>query len=188
MLAVTRAGFLTVTEPYGPGSKRVSLTVDGRDALHLWRVYRPAPAEKTPSMDREPLASLLGGELASYRRRVADEEGKRRAVEREALFAALAELRAWEERTERAWDAWARVQGIRHRLGRMAPAGWVPTGEEIAEHRLDPDVVAELRAAAVRPTPRPQLPEPVRPAPKSPPPPPTLAPAPVEQLGLFDAA
>ncbi|MFF4796368.1 hypothetical protein ACFY2M_43635 [Streptomyces sp. NPDC001276] len=45
------------------------------------------------------------------------------------------------------------MQGITYRLGRHVPAGWVPTAVEIAEQRLDPEVVAELRAEAVRPTP-----------------------------------
>ncbi|MFF4830195.1 hypothetical protein [Streptomyces sp. NPDC001312] len=51
------------------------------------------------------------------------------------------------------------MQGITYRLGRHVPAGWVPTAVEIAEQRLDPEVVAALRAEAVRPTPRPELPK-----------------------------
>ncbi|MEV5007309.1 hypothetical protein [Streptomyces sp. NPDC055692] len=181
------AGFLVITEPNGPGSKRVSVTADGRDALTLWRRWRPTPAAKDRKQDREPLRPLPGGEEATRRARALTEGDRHRRAERDALYAALDELHAWEERDERMWKSWATVQGITYRLGRHAPAGWVPTAEEIAEHRLDPEVVAELRAEAARPTPRPELPKaaPLRPVELPPLP---AAPDEAEQLSLFAPA
>ncbi|MEU0060738.1 hypothetical protein [Streptomyces sp. NPDC006334] len=49
------------------------------------------------------------------------------------------------------------MNGIRFRLQRR-PIGWAPTDEEIAEHGLDLQVVAELRADAENPQPKPELP------------------------------
>lgn len=182
-----KAGFLVVTEPFGPGYKRVSVTEDGRDALFLWRVYRPAPAVKDRKQEREPLRPLIGGVEATRRDRAAAEEERKRRAETEALYAAIEKLHAWEERDERLWKAWARVNGAEHRLGRRVPAGWVPTAEEIAEHHLDPDVVAELRAEAARPTPKPGLPKssPLRPLELPPLP---AVPDETEQLSLFGEA
>ncbi|MFE7214578.1 hypothetical protein ACFU93_32480 [Streptomyces sp. NPDC057611] len=181
------AGFLVITEPNGPGSKRVSVTADGRDALTLWRRWRPTPAMKDRKQDREPLRPLPGGEEATRRARALIEDDRQRRAERDALYAALDELRDWEERDERMWKAWATVQGITYRLGRNVPAGWVPTAEEVAEHRLDAEVVAELRAEAARPTPRPELPKapPLRPVELPPLP---AAPDETEQLSLFAPA
>ncbi|MFJ6561943.1 hypothetical protein ACIQMV_19195 [Streptomyces sp. NPDC091412] len=63
----------------------------------------------------------------------------------------------------------------------------MPTAEEVAEHRLDAEVVAELRAEAARPTPRPELPKasPLRPVELPPLP---AAPDETEQLSLFAPA
>ncbi|CAL9535885.1 hypothetical protein [Streptomyces sp. enrichment culture] len=179
-----KAGFLVIAEPYGPGSRRVSITADGRDALYLWRVYRPTPAEKNRKQEREPLRPLLAGEEATRRARVLAADDQQRRAGRKALYAALEALRAWEERDERMWNAWARVQDLTYRLGQSVPAGWVPTDDEIAEHGLDPAVVAELRAEAAHPTPKPKLPAsgPVRPLDLSPLPP---VPDETEQLSLF---
>lgn len=49
------------------------------------------------------------------------------------------------------------MNGIAYRT-RRRPTGWVPTEEEIAEHGLDAEVVAELRADAENPAPKPVLP------------------------------
>ncbi|MER6979638.1 hypothetical protein [Streptomyces carpinensis] len=79
------------------------------------------------------------------------------------------------------------MQGITFRLGRSVPAGWVPTDEEIAEHRLDAAVVDELRAEAARPTPKPGLPKaaPLRPVQPLPLP---AVPDETEQLSRFALA
>lgn len=179
-----KAGFLVVTEPYGPGSTRISATADGVEALRLWRVYRPAPAAKDRKEEREPLKPLIGGEYAARRDQAAAEDYRRRNAEREAMYAAFEELHAWEARDEARWKAWATVQGITHRLGRRVPAGWVPTAEEIERHRLDPDVVADLRAEAARPTPKPEIPAGTRARPLDLPPLPAV-PDEMEQLRAF---
>jgi hypothetical protein len=182
------AGLIVATEPFGPGSKRVSVTADGREALRLWRVYRPTPIPKGP-LDREALRPLLGGELDTNQRASTEESHALRLAEREAMYAAMEEVHAWEERDELLWGVWARVQGITHRLGRSRPAGWVPTDEEIAEHGIAADLVDELRAAAEGPTSRPELPKPSRLSPAlTPMPALTTAPDDVQQLDLFGVA
>ncbi|WTW95432.1 hypothetical protein OG216_19515 [Streptomycetaceae bacterium NBC_01309] len=181
---LVKGGFLVITEPYGPGSKRVALTADGRHALLLWRRWRPTPTPKNAKEERAPLHPLLGGEEASRRKRAAAEEQRKRDAERDVMYAALDELIAWEERDDRLWKVWATVQGITHRLGRRRPVGWMPTPEEIAEYNLDPAAVDELRAEAGCAVPKPELPRmsPLRPL--------DLPPLPAapsdEQLGLFD--
>ncbi|MFC5072872.1 hypothetical protein ACFPN0_15070 [Kitasatospora cinereorecta] len=184
---LVNAGFLVISEPYGTGYKRVSVTADGREALHLWRIYRPTPVMKGPRMDREALHPLLGGELATSQSAAADEQYRHRLAQREAMYAAMDELHAWEERDERLWNVWARVQDITHRLGRSRPVGWVPTDEEIEQHRIAPGLVAELRAEAGHPTPKPELPKTPMPRPSALPPL-TVAPDDVEQLDLFAEA
>ncbi|MFI9026340.1 hypothetical protein [Streptomyces sp. NPDC053560] len=183
---LVKAGFIVVDEPHGPGSKRVSLTRDGATALLLWRRWRPTPAVKDRKEEREPLRPLLGGEYANRQAIAETEADRQRQAETEALHAALEELREWEERDERLWGVWAKVQGITHRLGRKRPTDWVPTEEEIAEHRIAPELVAELYAAVGRPAPRPELPKTstsrpmeVRPL--------EAVPDEQEQLSLFDA-
>ncbi|WP_327123698.1 hypothetical protein [Streptomyces sp. NBC_01727] len=178
------AGFLVIAEPYGPGSKRVSVTTDGRDALLLWRRWQPTPVVKDRAQDREPLRPLLGGEEATRTSRALAEDQRKREADREVLYAAMDELHAWEDRDDRLWAAWANVQGITHRLGRQCPAGWVPTKEEIETHRLEPEVVAELRAEAGCPQVRPVLPKGSRLRLVELPPLPA-APDMVVQLGLF---
>ncbi|MGC5410457.1 hypothetical protein ACPXCX_43095, partial [Streptomyces sp. DT225] len=113
---------------------------------------------KDRHQEREPLRPLLGGRQAARASRAFTEFTKKLEAERAELYAAMEQLHAWEDRDARLWDAWARVNGITHRLGRNRPAAWVPTDEEIEQHRLDPDVVAELRADAECPQPRPELP------------------------------
>ncbi|WP_086859782.1 hypothetical protein [Streptomyces milbemycinicus] len=55
-------------------------------------------------------------------------------------------------------EAWATVNGLRYAYLLRLPQGWVPTEEQIAEYCLDPGVVAELRANAEAPEPKPELP------------------------------
>ncbi|MFF2612333.1 hypothetical protein [Kitasatospora sp. NPDC058046] len=74
------AGFLAITEPYGPGSKRISTTEDGRHALQLWRRWRPDPALK----ERAVLQPLIGGQEESGRKAAADQEAKDRFERRQA--------------------------------------------------------------------------------------------------------
>ncbi|MFF5968216.1 hypothetical protein ACFY64_31735 [Streptomyces collinus] len=182
-----KAGFIGISEPFGPGYRRVSMTADGRDALFLWNVYRPTPVEKDRKQEREDLKPLIGGETAARLADALAEDERRRRAERAALYAALDELHAWEDREEKRVEVWAKVQGFTHRLGRTPPAGWVPTDEEIAEHFLDPQVVDDLRAEAARPTPKPQLPK-SGPARLIKPDPLPLLPDATEQLSLFTEA
>ncbi|MFD6941334.1 hypothetical protein ACFWAP_34935 [Streptomyces goshikiensis] len=184
---LVKAGFIAVTQPYGTGYTRVATTQDGIDALLLWGIYRPTPVEKDRAQEREPLRPLLSGRYATSRAEAEAEDERRRKAEREALYAALEETHAWEERDTRLWNAWAKVQGITHRLGRSRPYGWAPTPEEAEEHGLDPATVAELlKEAGGQPTPKPKLPKttPARPLDVPPLPP---APPLSEQLGLFAA-
>ncbi|MEU2487080.1 hypothetical protein ABZ593_21035 [Streptomyces sp. NPDC012617] len=184
---LVKAGFISVTEPYVPGHKQVGLTVDGVQALFLWRVYRPAPAVKDRREEREPLRPLIGGEYAARRDQAAAEDRRRREAERAALYAALEEMHAWEAWEDTRWKVWSTIHGITHRLGRRVPPGWMPTAEEIEEHRLAPDLVASLHADALRPRPKPRLPKsaPARPLDVIPLP---AVPAEIEQLGLFAEA
>ncbi|WP_434593331.1 hypothetical protein [Streptomyces sp. A5-4] len=184
---LVKAGLLVITEPFGPGYKRVSITADGRDSLFLWRRYQPSPAVKDRKTEREPLRPLIGGEEATRRGRAFAEDQRKREVQREATYAAMDEPHEWEDRDERLWKVWATVQDITYRLGRPRPRGWVPTPEEIAEHRLDPDAVAELRAEASHPAPKPELPKTSRVRPLELPPLPA-APDEAEQLDLFGEA
>ncbi|MDX3345931.1 hypothetical protein PV387_39380 [Streptomyces sp. ME02-6987-2C] len=184
---LVKAGFVVVTEPFGAGHKRVSITADGRDALTLWRVYRPTPAVKDRKAEREPLRPLLDGEHAARHGRAAAQDDQRRAADAKAFRAAVEVRHAWEARQERLWKVWATVHGLTYRLGRTVPAGWVPTAEEIAEHRIALALVDELRAEAEHPAPEPELP-PMRfhgPAEIAPLP---AVPDEVEQLSLFTGA
>ncbi|MFZ3595080.1 hypothetical protein [Streptomyces sp. BH104] len=183
---LVKAGFITVDEPYSPGRKRVSLTADGRTALGLWRRWRPTPAVKDRREELEPLRPLLGGEFASRAAIAETEVDRRRQAEAEAMRAAIEELHAWEEWDNKLWNVWAQVQGITHRLGRRRPLGWVPTEQEIAEHRIEPELVGELRAAAGKLVPRPELPKTSKPRPACLPPI-KAAPYEQEQLGLWSA-
>ncbi|MEU7323373.1 hypothetical protein ABZ682_22900 [Streptomyces griseoviridis] len=184
---LVKAGFLTVTQPFGTGYTRVSITVDGRDALTLWRVYRPTPAVKDRKQEREQLQPLVGGEETARRTAACIEDDRLRRVESDAFYEAMGELHAWEDREERRAEAWAKVQGFTYRLGRKPPPGWVPTAEEIAAHILDPAVVDDLRAEAARPTEKPALPSTGRVRLIELPPLPA-APDQAEQLGLFAEA
>ncbi|MEU1853925.1 DUF3560 domain-containing protein [Streptomyces sp. NPDC019990] len=157
MTPLVKAGFLTVGAADRLNRRPVRVTPDGRRAVMVWKRWRPKPVAMNREEECEKLRPLLGGE---QERRLAEqareEEAKRKAASK-AFWAAQEQLVAWEDRQDRMWKAWATVHNIRFRLQRL-PAGWVPTEEEIEQHRLDPDVVAELRAEAENPQPRPKLP------------------------------
>ncbi|WP_030236877.1 hypothetical protein [Streptomyces sp. NRRL S-350] len=74
------AGFLAITEPYGPGSKRISTTEDGRHALQLWRRWRPDPAIK----ERTELQPLIGGQEEDRRKAAVIQEARERMERRQA--------------------------------------------------------------------------------------------------------
>jgi hypothetical protein len=142
-----RAGFLADVED-GPSPARIEPTPDGRRALLVWQLQQPAPVERPRKKEGLPLRPLLGGEEARRRAAALAADEERRRVEREAWYAA-AELRwAAEAREDRLNDVWARVQGMRYRLGRKRPAGWVPSPQEVERYALDAQTVAELRAQA----------------------------------------
>jgi hypothetical protein len=156
--ALQKAGFVTVGPADANRERPVRVTVDGRRAVAVWKRCRPRPVEKNSEQECERLRPLLHGVQA---RRLAEQAAQDRA-ERKAASKEFREahrrLMVWEEREDRLWAAWAKVQGIVFRLQRR-PVGWVPTPEEIEQHGLDADVVAELRADAESPQPRPVLPD-----------------------------
>ncbi|MCX4609441.1 DUF3560 domain-containing protein [Streptomyces mirabilis] len=156
--ALQKAGFVTVGAADANRERPILVTVDGRRAVAVWKRWKPQPVEKNREQECEKLRPLLHGVQA---RRLAEQAAKDE-VERKAASAAFREahqrLMEWEDREDRLWAAWARVQGIVYRLQRR-PAGWVPTEEEIETHGLDAEVVAELRADAENPQPRPVLPD-----------------------------
>jgi hypothetical protein len=156
--ALQKAGFVTVGAADANRERPVLVTVDGRRAVAVWKRWTPRPVEKNREQECERLRPLVHGVQA---RRLA-EQAARDEVERKAASAAFREahqrLMEWEDREDRLWAVWARVQGIVYRLQRR-PAGWVPTEEEIEAHGLDAEVVAELREDAVDPQPRPVLPD-----------------------------
>ncbi|MFF3654932.1 DUF3560 domain-containing protein [Streptomyces olivochromogenes] len=158
MSALVKAGFVTVGAADANRERPVLVTVDGRRAVAVWKRWKPRPVEKNREQECERLRPLLHGVQA---RRLAEQAAKDE-VERKAASAAFREahqrLMEWEDREDRLWAAWARVHDIVYRLQRR-PAGWVPTDEEIERHGLDAEVVAELRADAENPQPRPVLPD-----------------------------
>ncbi|WP_019061733.1 hypothetical protein [Streptomyces prunicolor] len=156
---LVQAGFVVVGALDVLGRRPVNVTADGRRAVTVWKRVQPKPVPKNRKEELfDRLQPLIGGEEAVRRAKALREEEARRRADRDRFYAVLDELHAWEERDERLSDVWAGVQGMTYRLGRRRPAGWVPTEEEIAEHHLAPDVVAELRADAANPQPRPELP------------------------------
>lgn len=180
---LVKAGFLAVTAPDPFGHRQVAVTADGRHALGAWRRWTPEPAPKNRKQDLEAVRPLMGGEEAGRRVVAYMEDEARRAVERDDFFAVAQQLNAWEERETRLRAAWAAVNGVRFSFARR-PVGWVPTGQEAAEHHLDPAVVEELRADAAAPQLRPELPK-TRTAPREELPPLDADPATAEQLDLF---
>ncbi|MFD3978294.1 hypothetical protein ACFWR6_06875 [Streptomyces griseus] len=180
------AGLLVVTGPEADGRRRVRTTYDGREALLIWRLCRPTPTEKDQAQEREPLQPLLGGQESTRRSRAIAEDMRRAEAERTALYAAFDELHAWEAREERLRGAWATVNRILNPTSKRT-TGWVPTDAEIAEHRIAPDIVTELRADAGHPIPKPDIPA-TRIAPPEALPAPPAAPLDIEQLDLFISA
>ncbi|WP_228980183.1 DUF3560 domain-containing protein [Streptomyces sp. DH12] len=156
--ALVKAGFLTVGTPDATRRRPILVTVDGRRAAMVWKRWKPRPVEMNREQECERLRPLLHGEQARRLARQAQEEDAKRKAARAAFREAHQRLMAWQDRQDRLWDAWAKVNDIAYRIHRR-PAGWVPTEEEIAEHRLDPAVVAELRADAENPEPKPVLPD-----------------------------
>ncbi|MFD3609027.1 DUF3560 domain-containing protein, partial [Streptomyces atroolivaceus] len=156
--ALVKAGFLTVGDPDATRRRPILVTVDGRRAAMVWKRWKPKPVEMNREEECERLRPLLHGEQARRLARQAKEEDAQRKARSAAFREAHQRLMAWQDLQDRLWNAWAKVNGIAYRIHRR-PAGWVPTEEEIAEHRLDPAVVAELRADAENPEPKPVLPE-----------------------------
>ncbi|MCX4458545.1 DUF3560 domain-containing protein [Streptomyces sp. NBC_01728] len=158
MSALVKAGFVTVGPADANRERPILVTVDGRRAVAVWKRWKPRPVEKNREQECERLRPLRHGVQA---RRLA-EQAARDEAERKAASKAFREahrrLMEWEDREDRLWAAWARVHDIVYRLQRRS-AGWVPTEEEIERHGLDPEVVAELRADAENPQPRPVLPD-----------------------------
>ncbi|MGW4007924.1 hypothetical protein [Streptomyces sp. NPDC004763] len=151
------AGFLAIGEPDATGRRAVRVTVDGRQALTVWKRWRPKPVAKTHNQEVERLRPLLGGQQARRLAERAREEERQRRQGQTEFWQAMQALHAWEVREDRMWAAWAKVHGIRFRFSRRT-AGWVPIAEEIAEHQLDDEVVALLREDAENPQPKPELP------------------------------
>ncbi|MGW6391176.1 DUF3560 domain-containing protein [Streptomyces sp. NPDC055103] len=156
--ALVKAGFLTVGSPDATRRRPILVTVDGRRAAMVWKRWKPQPVEMNREQECERLRPLLHGEQARRLARQAQEEDAQRKARSAAFREAHQRLMAWQDLQDRLWNAWATVNGIAYRIHKR-PAGWMPTEEEIAEHRLDPEVVAELRADAENPEPKPVLPD-----------------------------
>jgi hypothetical protein len=156
--ALVKAGFLTVGDPDATKRRPILVTVDGRRAVMVWKRWMPKPVEMNREQECERLRPLLHGEQARRLARQAQEEETQRKAAMAVFREAHERLIAWQDLQDRLWSAWARVNGIAYRT-RRRPAGWVPTEEEIAEHGLDAEVVAELRADAEAPEPKPVLPK-----------------------------
>ncbi|MFG2404237.1 DUF6884 domain-containing protein [Streptomyces brevispora] len=139
------AGFLAAV-PAGDGTARIELTGDGRRALLVWQRHQPEPVERPRKREGLPLSPLLGGDEARRRAEAFHAAERQRRADWQLWYAEFEERRADEEWRDRLWAAYARVRDIRYRLGRKVPAGWAPTDEEVSRHRLDPEVVAALRA------------------------------------------
>ncbi|MEU7092984.1 hypothetical protein [Kitasatospora aureofaciens] len=77
---LVEAGFLAISEPYGPGYKRMSITEDGGEALLLWRRWRPDPAVK----ERTELQPLIGGQEEARRKAEATRGARERMERRQA--------------------------------------------------------------------------------------------------------
>ncbi|WP_406178048.1 hypothetical protein [Streptomyces canus] len=182
---LVKAGFLTIGEPDDMERRPIHVTTDGRRAITVWRRWKPRPVEKNRTEEYEALQPLFRGEQAARLTRRAREEEEKTKAATAVFWEAAERLRAWEDREDRLWEVWAKVNGIRFRLQRR-PADWLPTEEEIAEHFLDPEVVAELRAEVANPRPKPELPS-VRSAPPEELPPLEADARTPEQLDLFGA-
>ncbi|MET8746851.1 hypothetical protein [Streptomyces sp. NPDC004728] len=182
---LVKAGYLATGEPDAIERRPIHVTADGRRALAVWRRWMPHPVEKDRAQEYEALRPLLQGEQARRLTQRARAEDEQRQAERVVFYEALDRLNTWEDREDRLWAAWARVNNIRFKL-RRRPAGWLPTEEEIAEHSLTPELVAELRADVENPQSKPELPS-VRCAPREELPPLEADTRTAEQLDLFGA-
>lgn len=182
---LVKAGFLVIGEPDDFDRRPILVTADGRRAIAVWRRWTPRPVEKNRAEEFEALRPLLRGEHAARLAQRAREEEEKRKAETAVFYEVLDRLNAWEDREDRLWAVWAQVNGVRFKLQRR-PAGWLPTEEEIAEHCLDPALVAELRADVENPQPKPELPS-VRCAPREELPPLEADARTPEQLDLFGA-
>ncbi|WP_328638409.1 hypothetical protein [Streptomyces canus] len=147
--AVLEAAGYLVTVPAADGPGRVEVTADGRRALLVWQTEAPAPVERTRKRERLPLRPLLYGELWTRQRDEFRVDEERRRVKRERFFAELEERWAEEDREARRWRVWALVEDVNPvATWRKRPRGWAPSDEDVLRYRLDPEVVAELRAEA----------------------------------------
>ncbi|MEU0181455.1 hypothetical protein ABZ312_09725 [Streptomyces sp. NPDC006207] len=148
------AGLLSSSAPDVNGRRRVEATADGRRALLVWARHKPTPAEKDEKAEAEPLRPLLGGEEAARRAHEARKDDALRRAAHDIWRAAFELRQAAEAREDRLRAVWVQAEGIRNPTARR-PAGWVPTAEQIAEHRIPAELVDELRADAENPPPPP---------------------------------
>ncbi|MGX1897102.1 hypothetical protein ACWIHQ_26985 [Streptomyces anulatus] len=141
------AGFLLMGDPGADGRRLVEATPDGRRAIFVWDAQKPEPTERNHKQERMPLNPLMWGEEAARRTRAFQADEERRSAERDAWWAGHQEHRAAEDREDKLRAAWAKVEGIRNPCSKR-PKGWTPTNDQVAEHALDPAVVAALRLEA----------------------------------------
>lgn len=139
------AAFVTVAAPGRDGRATVELTADGRRALLVWTRQAPAPVVKHRSERAHALRPLLNGVEARRRAVAFEAEMARRQAERDAWYAEAAVRWAAEDHEELLRALWVRAEGVRNPWA-SRPAGWVPTPEQVQEHGLPADLVAELHA------------------------------------------
>lgn len=144
------AGFLALTEPGADGRRIVEATTDGRRGILVWDLQQPEPTTRNHKQERMPLTPLMWGEEAARRTREFNAQEDERRVKRDAWWAGHQEATAPDEQEDKLRAAWVKAEGI-HSASARRPKGWTPTAEQIAEHRLDPTVVAALllEAAAI---------------------------------------
>ncbi|MEH0402889.1 hypothetical protein ACFY7V_03620 [[Kitasatospora] papulosa] len=141
------AGFLALTEAGADGRRVLEATADGRRGILVWDQQQPEPTVRNHKQERMPLTPLMWGEEAARRTREFNAQEEERRVKRDAWWAGHQEATAAEEQEDKLRAAWAKAEGIRNPCSRR-PKGWAPTAEQIAEHRLDPTVVAALLVEA----------------------------------------
>ncbi|MFF3096779.1 hypothetical protein [Streptomyces cyaneofuscatus] len=141
------AGFLLLGDTGADGRRLVEATPDGRRAIFVWDAHQPEPTERNHKQERMPLNPLMWGEEAGRRTAAFQADEDRRRAERDAWWTGHQEHRAAEDREDKLRAAWAKVEGIRNPCSKR-PAGWTPTNDQVAEHSLDPAVVAALRLEA----------------------------------------
>ncbi|MFJ3545440.1 hypothetical protein ACIPQH_25130 [Streptomyces rubiginosohelvolus] len=141
------AGFLLLGDTGADGRRVVEATPDGRRAIFVWDAHQPEPTERNHKQERMPLNPLMWGEEAARRTAAFQADEDRRRAERDAWWAGHQERRAAEDREDKLRAAWVKVEGIRNPCSKR-PVGWTPTNDQVAEHSLDPAVVAALRLEA----------------------------------------